>query len=822
MAFRRSIVPNLLNLVVVMTLALSVGGLSAGKVAAEPAQAPLTQTNTITLKVISARTEPDAPGGPVLIGEAVTEFKYLISVDNTGDPFDLAGCDPADPTYPDNCDLPSIRTVPGWAPIYTQGDQTSASITLPNGKYLVSVMADGFKIDGEHFTIPDEDGVVEVAMHPYPLPPATMVIQVFEDISMTNGQFDAGLEHGLAGFRASINDIAGEITADIFGNPLCTTYDAAGNVVKSGTPADCLYSDANGMITIPNLGPIRYDVLMFPPVGEQWIQTTTLEGSQGWDTWLQEGGTGLDNEFLIAPEPFPWTMFGFVKPGAPNLGGTGAITGVVMAASTWVPATGGLPFVGDTFAGFMGTKLHRPINMPWLSLNSLEAGDTAVWVGQGNADGSFTIPNVPAGNYFLTYWDEKQHYILDFVQVTVDAGQTSDVGIRTLTGWFTEISGTVFHDLNENGRQDEGEPGIPDYLVVFKDRDNTEIDRMSIAALTEPDGFYELEKAYPMGSWMVLEAYSDLYRTTGVTWQALNMNEEVTLGPGIVDLGILPILGQPIRVDWGVKPYGPDEDGGIAGTVFYDTMRAEDEARYAGAEPFQPGIPDLTLNLYAAVLDEFGELVLDADGSALKGQLLASTVTETFERPTGCQALDVNGDPVDFPSIPDASAGKACLEGPLMGTQAGNGQNNLDGNWGFGEACFGPGGYDPLTQACADGSDPTPLPPGHYLVEVEIPDDASGNPMFQVTREEDLNMFDGDEFVPAIPPPACAGALHTVDVAGDGNDEYPEVIGDGTNGVPVGVTVPASTPVDNPGYVDAGGSRYEGRAMPLCDVKHVY
>jgi hypothetical protein len=46
--------------------------------------------------------------------------------------------------------------------------------------------------------------------------------------------------------------------------------------------------------------------------------------------------------------------------------------------------------------------------------------------------------------------------------------------------------------------------------------------------------------------------------------------------------------------------------------------------------------------------------------------------------------------------------------------------------------------------------------------------------MFQVTREEDLNMFDGDEFIPEIPPPACYGPLHFVDVADDEVDGYPE------------------------------------------------
>jgi hypothetical protein len=834
------------------------GGLSTTKgetgAALAAPQQPAAATDTITLSVVSARTEADAfDGAGVTKGDPVTEYEFLINVDNTGDPNDDSpDCDPfladevtRNPNYPGDCELPSIRTTPGWAPIYFQGDETdlndATTLTLPPGDYLISVMADGYRMDGEHFTIPMEEtspgaAEIEVGLQPEPLPPATLVIKVFADISLTNGQFDAPGEYGVEGFRASINDIAGEITTDLFGNPLCTQYDPAGNPIPgTGTP-DCLYSDANGMITIPNIGPMRYDVLVFPPEGEQdqWIQTTTLEGSHGWDTWLQEAGTGLDNEFLIAAEPFPWTIFGFVPsecrlgdagdecPGNDDLAeGTGSIEGVIMGAATYVPAEGGLPYIGDTFGGFMGTKLQRPINRPWLSLNSLQDGDTAVWIGQGNADGSFSIPNVPAGDYFLTYWDEKQHYILDFVQVTVEDGQVSDVGIRMLTGWFTEISGHVFNDTNENGRRDPGEPGISDYVVVLRDRDNSEIDRMSIAALSDANGFYELEKGYPMGWWMVLEAYSDLYHTTGVTYQTLNMKEEKTLLGNIVDIGLLPVLGQPVRLDWGVKPYGPDENGGIAGSVFYDTVRAEDEARYAGAEPWQPGIPGLTLNLYEAQIDAYGQPVRAPDGSYAKGELLAQTTTETFERPKGCQALDVNGDPVDFPPLPDPADNKPCLEGPMTGTQIGDGQNNLDGNWGFDTVCYGVGSYyDTDLEGCVGGGTPEPLPVGKYLVEIEIPHDASGNPMFTVTREEDVNMFDGDEFEPAIPPVPCAGPLHIVDVKDAGTDNYPSR----PWAEDPSIILPASTPVENPTYAaefGAGFGRFEGEAMPLCDVKYV-
>jgi hypothetical protein len=814
-----------------------------GTLAADVPRAPA-QTTILTLAVVSARDEPRAFGGAgVNAGDPVTEYDFQIVLDNTGDPFDDTDCwaytdyptnTIRNPNYPDGCEWPGVHTTPGWAPIVTQGTQdelnTTTGIDLPPGKYLISVLADGYKVDGEHFTVPLADpGLIEVAVHPHPLPPSSMLIKVFNDNSMTNSQFDAPVEQpapgptSMAGFRVSLNDIAGEITADLFGNPLCTEYekDANGDVLvdESGMPlnivkmgGECL-SDDYGIINIPNIGPMRYDVLVTPPDGTDWVQTTTLEGSHGWDTWLQEAGTGLDNEFIVAGEPFPWTIFGFVRPtdtltlADPSYG---SVKGVIMGITTYSPSQGGLPHEADVWGGLMAAKLDEPIAYPWLSLNSLQGGDTAVWVGIGEADGSFQIDNVPPGDYFLAYWDMNQHYILDFVQLTVEAGQTTDVGVRTMTNWFTKWFGTVFLDYNENGRQDKGEPGVPDYLVVLRDRDNTEIDRMSIASVTDVNGDYALEKGYPMSSWMVLEAYSDIYRTTGITYQASNATEETTILGPIVDVGVLPIFSQWGRLDWGVKFYGPGTNGGIAGSVFYDTVRAEDDARYAGAEPWQPGIPELEMRLYATVKNAEGVILTDTTpgpnyGAALKGELLGVTTTENFVRPKNCQPLDVYGEPVDFPSFPPTTGDYDCLEGPPMGVQFSQGQQELPGNWGFGEIDKDPATGAPLPQ-------PIPIPPGDYLVEVTIPTDPyTGRPQYEVTREEDLNIYDGDVFYPEIPPPACAGPLHIVDVANIGTDGYELPWQPGV----------FSTPVENPGYVEVGGSRFEGEAMPLCNVKLV-
>jgi hypothetical protein len=805
--------------------------------------APALQTapsNRLQLLVVSARTEPDAAGGPVLEGDPVTEYRYLINEDNTGDPLQPrnAGCSPLlpngdpDPNYPSDCDWPSLRPVPGAAPIVTQGDQNdfaNGGFDLPPGKYLISVLANGYKIGGQHFTVPLAEPVT-VRLHPDPLPTATIRVKVFEDISSVNGQFDAPAERGLAGFRAVINDTMGQVSVDMFGNPLCTLYDAAMNPIGRELNG-CLLSDENGDIVVPNLGPLRYDVIVSPPDGEPWTETTTLEGSWSWDTWLQEGGTGLDNEFVVAGEPFPWTMFGFVRPTdlLTNTTATGGVRGTIVSASVFLPQQGGLPYYGDIWSGFNGSKVSGPIDNAWVALSDLQNGDTAVYIGKADGNGQFEINNVPDGNYLFTWWDENLHTILDWIQVTVENGQMYDMGTPFLTGWFTPFDGYVFEDTNENGKRDPGERGIANYLVVLKDRDNSEIDRMSIAATTDVTGRYAFEKAYPMSSWMVLEAYNDRYYTTGFTYQVLNQLQPTTILGSGVDIGVLPILGQGARIDWGVKPYdatgarGGPRNGGIVGTVSYDTTRNELDPRYAGVEPFQPGVPDIRVNLYSPVrcgvnpgapCDARNQYELAPDGSYRFGALLGSQLTETWEHPTDCIARDANGAPLPFGNgnqsvLPtdgagnQAIGGRRCIEAPLTGTQVQNGFATLDGNYGFTEGCFNAGGYDPINEQCADGSAPTPLSAGDYLVQVEIPNDTIfGRPLYQVTREEDVNVFDGDEFVmPQVPPPACAGELHTVDVAG------------------VGVDGPNAT--TNPTFAEAGGSIYEGQSRPLCDVRLV-
>ena len=486
---------------------------------------------------------------------------------------------------------------------------------------------------------------------------------------------------------------------------------------------------------------------------------------------------------------------------------------------------GGLP--GEIWGGLQGAKIDKPIEYPWVTLTNLGNGDTVVWVGQGDVNGTFTIPNVPAGTYTLTWWDEPQNTILDLVNVTVGEGETVDMGILPLTGWWTFFDGYVFNDANRNGVKDDGEAGLAGYTLTMRKRENSLMDRGTTVATTDADGYYKFEAAYPMTQWLVMEAYDDLHYTTGVTYQADNQPTPTTvLGAG-VDVSVHPIIGLSGRMDWGKHTYdatgagGIDpRNGGIVGTVSYDTTRNELDPRYAAVEDWQPSIPNLTTKLFApvacgttpgAACDATGRYELASDGSFAKGPLLNTYLTETWQRPTGCIARGVDGTPLvhgtDEQVLPlDDSLG--CIEAPLMGVQFApyatdqgtpdaNFGASVDGNYGFGDGCFDGDRWTPRDpsehRVCADGTDCTALPGGRdYLVQVEIPNDAMGRPMYKVTREEDINIGNGDEFVPAVPPSACAGALHTVDSTGN-------------------ATFPGGP----------GTSPYEGMQKPLCDVKLV-
>ena len=391
---------------------------------ASPAQAATTKS--LQLSLSSARTEPRAFGGTgVSAGDPIPNFKFILNIDDTGTtdqrsprPGRAAPRPTAD--YPQSCLWPSIKEPSGWSPIYTQGNQDDLPLAdLPDGRYLISVMADGYKIDGAHFCVDMNapsvpgcssplSGTLDIQLQPNPLPDGTLRAQVFADTAATNMGFDTG-EPGLPGFSGHIFDTLGEVQTDVYGNPLCTRYEGENPdtyeiplasldadmlpIPIPGTGGKCL-SDSTGMLAIPHLGPNRYTVTVTPPDnGQTWIQTTTLEGNHDYDMWLMQGDTGYSTILAHGGEPTPDPIFGFVQATDTMSAGLGPHQGRRRRHQDVHPAQGRRPSTSG--AATPARRSAAPIERPWLSLQDLEAGDTAVWIGQGDANGAFDISRRP-------------------------------------------------------------------------------------------------------------------------------------------------------------------------------------------------------------------------------------------------------------------------------------------------------------------------------------------------------------------------------------------------------------------------------------------
>ena len=67
------------------------------------------------------------------------------------------------------------------------------------------------------------------------------------------------------------------------------------------------------------------------------------------------------------------------------------------------------------------------------------------------------------------------------------------------------------------------------------------MDRGSNAVWTDGSGFHGFDSAYPLCEWLIMEAYSDIFYTTGITYQADNRPTKSTVMGAGVDVSVLPI-----------------------------------------------------------------------------------------------------------------------------------------------------------------------------------------------------------------------------------------------------------------------------------------
>ncbi len=308
------------------------------------------------------------------------------------------------------------------------------------------------------------------------------------------------------------------MTADYWGNPICTTYDGdpngdypPGNIVDVG--GECL-TGPDGVATIENLAPGKYNLYMNAPDGTPWVQTTTYTGGRAIaeaGVTEDDDGTGAIRESLTETVTQPTAYwFGFLRPLNTGTNQIPAAAGITQVNAKRKHVVGCLRDWGwNPPFGAPYIEKREPVREGWIALNNLDiaAEATATYIaplidnpgkypdcGVGKID----IAGVPPGNYQAFLFDEHLNYIFRLYNFTVpnttagnqitlegdDAvdtdgnnvfncptqvpngslGQIPTAAGTECTGnvgvfrWFGQLSGFVFADT---GVADDGTP-IPD------------------------------------------------------------------------------------------------------------------------------------------------------------------------------------------------------------------------------------------------------------------------------------------------------------------------------------------------------------------------
>jgi len=753
-------------------------------------------------------------------GTAVTEFRWLVEEDNT----DLVVPGVANP------DSLSFGIHKSTAVTIAAGDETDTAKLDnldPTKRYVISVLPDSGYTNGGALVAVGQTSVT-VNVNPFPIPTAQISVLVFHDNAPLDNApgvpkfFGAGnTEQGLEGFAVVLSDFAGQVMLDAFANSLGTTYlknpDGSFDLNPDGTPKidvegdGSLITDPNGEINIKFLAPNKYGVEIVAPAGQGWLQTTTIEGKPVVDAWIKPN----EPQYLVEfGPPFPHIFIGFVKerlldPLHPNDPNVGTIIGRALKTHS---------LGADGFISSPGT----PIPNAYIGLNPSGVGvQEYLYAGPANADGTFSIANVPPGLYQIVIWDKFLDSIINFSTVVVPdvANAIVDVGDILAPQWFGHLEGYVFLDSlsgtnpvttqpfgPRNAFKDVGEMGIANQDVILRFRDGT----VYQIAPTNQMGYYIFEEVFPWFKYLVVEVDFARFYATGMTtvvdtggpipadngWvmpsdnrrnpqQQADANGDPIINPntgnnlarteiasfsGEVLLEAMQLFGdQSNRIDWGKDMYQPGENGGIAGMVFYATTRAEDDPRFAAGEEWEPGIARVQINLY---MDDDGDGVIDdLDGDG--GPTLADADNYPFgwqddTAPVGPEDVDRNGDgmfdPGDAIQIAHTDAWDDSLPEGCQSSGFGLKTDCSEGIQTWNQVV--PGVFDggfALTSYFPGGivsgsMEVDGLPAGMYIVEAIAPDG------LEHVKEEDKNVDFGDPFTPStlLLAPVSVGDLRVV------------------------------------------------------------
>ena len=655
---------------------------------------------------------------------------------------------------------------------------------------------------------------------------------------------DAGGRYGMS---------AAQQLMDAFGNPLGTTYKACSTgpgtcesyeVASYGN--GFVLTDAEGFALFENLVPGKYGVNVIPPGGQAWQQVTTIEGKKAIDAWVKAKEPRYFSEF--GGPSGPHAVIGFIQATnrLPASGGnsvTGQITNLRLARPPDPSMYSGAPFdfsrpwvALNTGAGVGGSVLYaQPTDEDGnFTIPHVPSGSytLAVFDSALNVIIASKVVNVTGGDVALGPVPVMQWFSRLYNYVFEDANedgfrQPGEAGMQEQAINIRFRDGSVYQSApTDRTGFVPFEEVFPFFSWLIAEVDFTRFKATGVTAVVDEGGPVSKPDGSPLDEDWPGEVGAEVDpRVLSPQPQSDSGGAKFRTETGPVLLEAFQgFIGQSNVLLWGKAPYAPagsivtdvnyppfdqfptgsDQDpngngafdgdqfhGGISGIIHYSTTRAENDPRWGGAEVWEPGIPDVRVQLW----------------DATRTKLLNEVTSDSWDGslPEGCQ-------------VP------AGQEFSYRGTM----RDCFDGlrNWNQVRPGVFDGGYaffsqvEPVTPSAAAWLTPVagraagyrevPLPAGKYVVKVIPP---AG---YKVVKEEDKNVDFGMEFIPQQ-------FLLTGYALGDGGpSDAPPVPSVDNTPLAAPFCVGSLHPVPNelalfPGVAGA----YAGEARPTCDAKLV-
>jgi hypothetical protein len=432
-----------------------------------------------------------------------------------------------------------------------------------------------------------------------PLPTAQISAFIFEDDYPVNGEHDASgisvsgpapYEAGLDKFNivlfdqaGGLGDATGQPTYDMFNQPLnnslsgwidpltgynaCPLTRADGNLIGM-IPVCPKFEDGNdaagnpvpsplvGQAVINNLYPGLYEVQAFPgadriALGEEWLQTNTLDGAKPHEAFIKPGEPKQFQEF--GPGGFHVSI-GFANPkiindrrtmsGGPcDPAGPGACTQNLYG---WVQGMH-MARTPDQRTYASGDNTMYAFTQCYVAVSAPDSYDFAFAKCDQDGKFEFSAANgngpLPAGDYKLTVFDQWNDIMLDGLVNPVCIGTHTYTVDNTVTGapapcvatgsapgsssgnrivfpvtqWRTNLYTRTFIDVNGDGVSNidaNGSPTEPGLALVntnIRYRDGS----FGFFNNTDLNGFAGWNEIFPFMNWLVAETSSTRYKQTG-------------------------------------------------------------------------------------------------------------------------------------------------------------------------------------------------------------------------------------------------------------------------------------------------------------------